>query len=337
VQPRAANTALYIALFPQLIAGPIVRYHDIARQLGGRRVTLDDFRYGVVRFLVGLAKKVLIANVMGQAADHIFSIPASDLDPATAWLGAVAYTLQIYFDFSGYSDMAIGLGRMFGFRFLENFDFPYISRSIREFWRRWHISLSNWFRDYVYVPLGGNRRAPARVYANLVIVFFLTGLWHGASWNFIVWGMYHGAFLVLERTPAGALLARMPALLQHAYVLFVVIVGWVFFRADDLGHALDYLAAMFAFGRPAYIDIYLVTTLSDEFTLMLIAGILLSGVHRLPPMVRIADSLWLRTERQRGLQAVAEIGHGLLTLLLFAYTVVHLAGSPYNPFLYFRF
>src|SRR5947208_3765821 len=201
-QKSPVHAALYLLLFPQLIAGPIIRYRDIADQLARRTVRLDDFAYGVRRFVIGLAKKVLIANVVAGPADAIFGMPAAQLSAAHAWLGIVCYTLQIYFDFSGYSDMAIGLGRMFGFRFPENFRWPYIAASVQEFWRRWHISLSTWFRDYLYVPLGGNRVPPARTYRNLVTIFFLCGLWHGASWNFVLWGLWHGAFLVVERVAA---------------------------------------------------------------------------------------------------------------------------------------
>jgi alginate O-acetyltransferase complex protein AlgI len=198
-QKSPVHAALYMLLFPQLIAGPIIRYRDIADQLACRMVTLDDFAYGVRRFVIGLAKKVLIANVVAGPADRIFGMPLAQLSMAHAWLGIICYTLQIYFDFSGYSDMAIGLGRMFGFRFPENFRWPYVATSIQDFWRRWHLSLSTWFRDYLYIPLGGNRVPLARQYRNLVTVFFLCGLWHGASWNFVIWGLWHGAFLVVER------------------------------------------------------------------------------------------------------------------------------------------
>ena len=198
-QKSPVHAALYLLLFPQLIAGPIIRYRDIADQLARRLVTVDDFGYGVRRFIIGLAKKVLVANVVAGPADRIFAMPVAELSAGHAWLGLTCYTLQIYFDFSGYSDMAIGLGRMFGFRFPENFRWPYIADSVQEFWRRWHISLSTWFRDYLYIPLGGNRVSPARRYVNLVTVFFLCGLWHGASWNFVIWGLWHGTFLVIER------------------------------------------------------------------------------------------------------------------------------------------
>ena len=237
VQRNPFDLGLYIALFPQLIAGPIVRYHDVARQLVERVVTRQGFAYGVERFVVGLGKKVLIANTLAVQADLIFAIPADQLTAPVAWFGLVCYTLQIYFDFSGYSDMAIGLGYMFGFRFLENFSHPYVAQSITEFWRRWHISLSTWFRDYLYVPLGGNRGSALRTYRNLVLVFFLCGLWHGASWSFVVWGLLHGFLLVIERMGLGRLMARWPRALRHAWTLFFVMIAWVFFRADSLPQA----------------------------------------------------------------------------------------------------
>jgi alginate O-acetyltransferase complex protein AlgI len=238
------DVALYIFFFPQLIAGPILRWSAIAPQIARRVVSREGFAEGVRRFVGGLAKKMIIANVVAVPADQIFALSGAELTPALAWLGAACYTLQIYFDFSGYSDMAVGLGKMFGFQFLENFDFPYISQSIKEFWRRWHISLSTWFRDYLYFPLGGNRRGEWRTCLNLVIVFFLCGLWHGASWTFVVWGLYHGFFLVLERTRFGGWVAGMPRLLRHGYALVVVMAGWVLFRADTFGHAITFLANM---------------------------------------------------------------------------------------------
>ena len=243
-QRNLVNMALYISFFPQLIAGPIIRYHDIAAQIENRNVTPDKFAYGIQRFIMGLGKKVLIANTLAMAADQVFAIPAAQLTTGLAWLGITCYTLQIYFDFSGYSDMAIGLGRMFGFEILENFNYPYISSSIREFWRRWHISLTNWFRDYLYIPLGGNRGTPARTYLNLLTVFFLCGLWHGASWTFVVWGLYHGAFLILERLKFGKLLNSAWSPVRHLYTILVFMVGWVFFRSDTLPYALEFLKAM---------------------------------------------------------------------------------------------
>ncbi len=240
--------ALYILLFPQLIAGPIIRWRDIADQLPSRPQRMADFAWGARRFVLGLGKKVLIANTLGRTADQIFALPAAELTMPLAWLGLVCYTLQIYFDFSGYSDMAIGLMRMFGFRILENFNYPYIASSIREFWRRWHISLSNWFRDYLYIPLGGNQRGRRRAYANLVIVFLLCGLWHGASWPFVLWGAWHGIFLVLERAGFDRVLARTGPF-AHLYALLAVMGGWVLFRCETLPQALSFYAALAGCGR----------------------------------------------------------------------------------------
>ena len=233
-QARVDSFGLYILLFPQLIAGPIIRYKDITAQLAQREAHRSDFVEGVRRFVIGLGKKVLVANTLGNVADQVFTIAPQELNTPAAWLGIVCYTLQIYFDFSGYSDMAIGLMRMFGFRVLENFNYPYIAQSIREFWRRWHISLSNFFRDYLYIPLGGNQRGKVRAYLNLSIVFLLCGLWHGANWTFIVWGAWHGLFLVLEHAGLGDLLERAWRPLRHAYVLAAVVSGWVLFRCDTL-------------------------------------------------------------------------------------------------------
>src|SRR6478736_9425249 len=239
--------ALYILLFPQLIAGPIIRWRDIASQLPQREERIADFAYGVRRFVLGLGKKVLIANTLGAVADRIFAMPTSELTTPLAWLGLVCYTLQIYFDFSGYSDMAIGLMRMFGFHILENFNYPYIARSIREFWRRWHISLSNWFRDYLYIPLGGNQRGARRAYRNLVVVFLLCGLWHGASWPFVLWGAWHGLFLVAERAGVGRMLERLGPM-SHAYALAVVMGGWVLFRSSTLARADIFYSALLGLG-----------------------------------------------------------------------------------------
>jgi alginate O-acetyltransferase complex protein AlgI len=234
------NLGLFISLFPQLIAGPIVRYHEIERQIMLRHSTIERFAGGIRRFIIGLAKKVLIANSMGFVADECFNMGMGELSTPLAWIGIVSYSLQIYFDFSGYSDMAIGLGKMFGFELPENFNFPYVARSIKEFWRRWHISLSSWFKDYLYIPLGGNRLGRHRTYVNLFIVFFVTGLWHGASWTFVVWGLVHGSFLVIEKLTDQRFPDRLPVFLQHIYTLFVVMMAWVLFRADTFGYAADF-------------------------------------------------------------------------------------------------
>jgi alginate O-acetyltransferase complex protein AlgI len=325
VQRNPLNVALYIAMFPQLVAGPIVRYHDVARQIAERVRSRADFAYGVRRFVVGLGKKVLIANVLGRFADRVFELETADLSPAVAWLGATAYGFQIYFDFSGYSDMAIGLGRMFGFRFLENFRYPYAAASVREFWRRWHISLSTWFRDYLYVPLGGSRVEPRRVYLNLVIVFFLCGLWHGAAWNFVVWGLLHGAFLVLERVGFGRVLERLPAAVGHVYTLLVVLVAWVFFRAETLPDALAYLGAMIAIGGERALPV--ATFLDRE--------VLLTFLVALPASLPIVPALARRLGDRLG--PAPALGRLAALSAVFGATVLYLVAGTYNPFIYFRF
>jgi alginate O-acetyltransferase complex protein AlgI len=322
-QKRPVEAALYLLLFPQLIAGPIIRYREIAAQLSARVHSEADFAIGVRRFIVGLAKKMLVANIVAVPADRIFAMPAAELTAAHAWLAVTCYTLQIYFDFSGYSDMAIGLGRMFGFRFPENFRYPYTATSIQDFWRRWHITLSAWFRDYLYVPLGGNRVGRRRLYANLLTVFFLCGLWHGASWTFVVWGLLHGAVLIAERVGLGARLDRAPRPVRHVYVLLVVMLTWVFFRADSFGHALAMLGAMAGLsgGAPtAYSASWYVT---PELMLALAAGIV-GSMPILPALARVR------------LQPAYALAHAALLLLLAA-SVLLIAARTYNPFIYFRF
>ncbi|QLA15037.1 MBOAT family O-acyltransferase [Desulfolutivibrio sulfoxidireducens] len=335
-QMSLPNTALYISLFPQLVAGPIVRYKDIAGQLISRHVDMGRFSRGVQRFVAGLGKKVLVANVVALPADKIFSIPPEQLTAPVAWLGILCYTLQIYFDFSGYSDMAIGLANMFGFKFMENFNYPYISRSLREFWRRWHISLSTWFRDYLYIPLGGNRCGPGRVRLNLVIVFFLTGLWHGASWNFIFWGLFHGAFLVAERGRFGKLLDEGPRIFGHAYAIVVFMVGWVFFRAADLTTAVGYLQAMFGFGTGSGMEWYVGLFVTPKLILVLCLGVV--GVTPVIPWIKARRERLLANRRTAalddGLEAVASL---VLTPAIFVLCAMSLASGTHNPFIYFQF
>ena len=330
------NVALYISLFPQLIAGPIVRYIDVAEQIRGRRVTTAGFAEGVQRFAIGLAKKMLIANSAAAVADAVFDIPDAQLGTAVAWLGIVCYTLQIYFDFSGYSDMAIGLGLMFGFRFLENFNYPYIGQSLTEFWRRWHISLSGWFRDYLYIPLGGNRGGAWRTYRNLLVVFALCGLWHGASWSFLAWGLFHGGFLVAERCGFGRVLERLPAILRHAYLLLLVMVGWVFFRADDLSHAATYLAAMAGFVAASSAEFHVGLWLDSGLWLALIAGAIGStpwlGWLRERRLLPDEGATW--GAATRGAVSLARLA--AVALLLLASASSMMAGT-HNPFIYFRF
>lgn len=332
------NTALYISLFPQLIAGPIVRYRDIARQLVERVVSIEKFSSGVQRFILGLGKKVLIANTVAAVVDRIFAVPAQNLTPALAWAGVLGYSLQIYFDFSGYSDMAIGLGRMFGFEFRENFNYPYISRSIREFWRRWHISLSTWFKDYLYIPLGGNRISPSRTYLNLVIVFFLTGLWHGSSWNFVLWGFFHGLFLVIERAGFERALGRVWVPLRYLYALLVVNVGWVFFRSENIGYAFSMLKTMAGFpeGQTDYLTISLL--MDREFYIVFVAGIIFST-----PVLPYARELYGRMLERAGASATTAVASGMRVFAFVSLVAVlllssmSLASGTYNPFIYFRF
>jgi alginate O-acetyltransferase complex protein AlgI len=334
-QKSPVHAALYLLLFPQLIAGPIIRYRDIADQLARRVVRLDDFAYGVRRFVVGLAKKTLVANIVAVPADRIFAMPAAQLDAGHAWLGIACYTLQIYFDFSGYSDMAIGLGRMFGFRFPENFRYPYIARTVQEFWRRWHISLSTWFRDYLFMPLGVYRVSLARMYGNLMIVFLLCGLWHGASWNFAVWGLFHGTFLVVERLGLAALVAKLAAPLRHAYLLVVIMIGWVFFRADTLSDAAAFLRAM-AGGGTADPTPYAVSWyLTREVWLALVAGVV-GSMPVVPALSRWADrdgQPW----PQPALVWLMDAAGTVTVMALFVASIMQMASHAYNPFIYFRF
>ena len=330
-QKNPVHAALYLLLFPQLIAGPIIRYRQIAAQLSARAVSFDDFADGTRRFIIGLGKKVLIANTVATAADGIFAMRPAELTAAHAWLGVSCYTVQIYFDFSGYSDMAIGLGRMFGFHFPENFLWPYISDTIQEFWRRWHISLSSWFRDYLYLPLGGSRISPARTYLHLVTVFFLCGLWHGASWNFVVWGLFHGTFLVLERGGLAAIMRPLRPSVRHVYVMLVVMVGWVFFRADTLAGAAAFLKAMAGLNSPAPTALTIQWYLKPDLELALVAGAI--GSVPIWPLI----GQW--RDRLRG--AVPALGVELaataaLALILIA-SIVQVAAGAYNPFIYFRF
>jgi alginate O-acetyltransferase complex protein AlgI len=334
-QKSPVHAALYLLLFPQLIAGPIIRYRDIADQLARRTVSLDDFAYGVRRFVLGLAKKVLVANVVAGPADQIFGMPSAQLTAAHAWLGVVCYTVQIYFDFSGYSDMAIGLGRMFGFRFPENFRWPYVADTVQDFWRRWHLSLSTWFRDYLYVPLGGNRVPPGRVYRNLVTVFFLCGLWHGASWTFVVWGLFHGAFLVVERLGVARALERVRAPVRHVYLLLVVMIGWVFFRADTLDAAVAYLGAMAGLSAGAPTPYAVGWFLTPEVALALAAGAI-GSTPVVPALARRVDRSLAAAKGPRVAWGLSAASTAALVGLLVA-SIMQMAARTYNPFIYFRF
>lgn len=320
--------ALYISLFPQLIAGPIVIYHDVANQIDHRETTPELTADGVRRFVLGLGKKLLLANTAGRMADLVFTATAQQLDIRVAWLGALCYCLQIYFDFSGYSDMAIGLGRMFGFQFLENFNYPYVSSSIKEFWRRWHISLSSWFRDYLYIPLGGNRKGKLRTEVNKGIVFFCTGLWHGASWNFVLWGLWHGVFIILEDLlPKGGKVRRA---IGHVTTPLIVLLGFVLFRADTLGDAGRIFSQMFTgVDFTLQSDALLRTLLSPLNILTVVLGTAFS----LPLLPRMKAYAQGEGKAAAALRAGSYLACGGLFLLC----VMNLAGSAFNPFIYFRF
>jgi len=333
------DVALYIFFFPQMIAGPILRWGAIGPQLRQRTVSRDMFADGVRRFVGGLAKKVLIADSVAAPADQIFSLPASQLSTPDAWLGILCYTLQIYFDFSGYSDMAVGMGKMFGFTFMENFNFPYLAQSLRDFWRRWHISLTTWFRDYLYIPLGGNRVSRGRTGLNLMAVFFLCGLWHGASLTFVVWGLYHGFFLAVERTRLGTWQAKLPQSLRHFYTILVVMMGWVLFRASTFtaaGHfflALFGLSPVLAFAGTS--GHYNMTNL-DVWAIAL--GILFSG-----PlwgwMLTVCAKLGQMSPRacHPVVQAFGSALEIVLLMALMLMIAINLANNTYHPFIYFRF
>lgn len=306
VQRSYANLLLYVALFPQLIAGPIVRYTDIAAQLENREMTLPGFSKGITRFVTGLGKKVLLANIAGQVATSLIGGDLSKASVLGAWLGIFAYTFQIYFDFSGYSDMAIGLGHMFGFTYVENFNYPYISKSITEFWRRWHISLSTFFRDYVYIPLGGNRRHQLR---NMFIVWALTGLWHGASWNFVLWGLYYFVFLAIEKLFLGKFLEKLPAVVGHAYALFIIVVGWVFFYFDDVSRLGQMLKLMFGFSGQAGVLPTDTVLLKNHLVFFLVA------IIACIPVSKLVKALLIRFSRKGPVQESLAGAAGILSLI----------------------
>lgn len=331
VQKNPFNVALYISLFPQLIAGPIVRYETVADQINSRKETLDDFSYGIERFILGLGKKVLIANTVGLIADQVFALEIENLSLLLSWIGIIAYTFQIYFDFSGYSDMAIGLGHMFGFKFLENFNYPYISKSITEFWRRWHISLSTWFRDYVYIPLGGNRVSKFKFFRNIFIVWFLTGLWHGAAWNFILWGLYYGCILVIEKFILGKYIEKLPRLFQHIYTMFFVVIGWLIFRTETIAFARDYLLIMLGIGNKPIVNPQAIYYLL-EYRYAFIIAILTS----MPIYPAIDEKL-----RKISLPAINSLIQFIIKPIflmgIFFLSTMYLVNSTFNPFIYFRF
>lgn len=342
-QHNILNFATYVTLFPQLIAGPIVQYKTVAKELAHRKVSLEDFSEGAFRFSIGLAKKVLLANQIGSLWNTISQL--HQMSAATAWLGAIAYSFQIYFDFSGYSDMAIGLGRMFGFHFLENFNFPYMSKTITEFWRRWHISLSSWFREYVYIPLGGNRKGMARQLFNIMVVWMLTGLWHGANWNFVMWGVYYGILLMIEKLFLLKWLNKAPAWIGHIYSMFLVVIGWTIFAQTDMSQLTTYLKTMFGIGVRG-VD-------SDFFYFLSCNAVLLV----LLVICSIDHRFWLKKLIARGSMKNADgegekegsiyniavdsvrftVAKSVIMLVLLIVSFAFLVGDSYNPFLYFRF
>lgn len=326
VQTNLPNFALYVTMFPQLIAGPIVQYADVDEQLASREVSWTKFGEGSMYFIRGLAKKVLLANTSGMIFTEVSGLAKGNIAVVTAWLGAFAYMFQIYFDFSGYSDMAIGLGKMFGFEFNMNFNYPYVSKSITEFWRRWHISLSSWFRDYVYIPLGGNRVSKIKHIRNLLIVWFLTGLWHGAAWNFVAWGLYYGVILIIEKYFLSPVLDRLPDVVRHIYSIVLVVIGWVLFFSSSFGQAADYIRVMFGAGAHGFADRESMYLLTSNLILWLIL------IFGSTPLVHFRYEHMLRSKKGN-----TTIINSVVYAALFIVCIAYLVTETYNPFLYFRF
>ncbi|EPY2292835.1 MBOAT family O-acyltransferase [Clostridium sporogenes] len=324
VNKNIFSVALYISFFPQLIAGPIVKYKDIDNQIRKRKEYMEYFGYGIERFVIGLSKKVIIADTVAGIADTIFSLSNVGIDQPTAWLGAICYTFQIYFDFSGYSDMAIGLGYMFGFKFMENFNYPYISKSITEFWRRWHISLSTWFKEYLYIPLGGNRKG--NTYLNLFIVFFTTGLWHGASWNFIAWGIWNGIFIIIEKIiNKKRWYIKIPSFIKTTITMFIVILGWVLFRANGLMDAINYLSIMFGINKA--------TTVTYQFSYFVNKKLVFWMIISIIGSTPIIGNMLRLYENKKIFQMLKTIFIGILLII----SIIFIVNSIYSPFIYFQF
>lgn len=324
-QKSIVNLGMYVTLFPQLIAGPIVRYETVAEEIENRKENFDEVVEGLKRFFIGLGKKVLIANQMALIADTIYGGDLATTGTVTLWLAAVSYTLQIYFDFSGYSDMAIGLGRMFGFHFLENFNYPYIAKSITDFWRRWHISLSTWFRDYVYIPLGGNRVSKLKWLRNILVVWLLTGLWHGASWNFILWGVYYGIILIIEKVFLGKIIEKLPKFLQHIYALFFIIIGWVIFRVEDFSQMGIVFQKMFTWQASGIVDNIILNF--DIFSSL--PYVLIGIIGSVPLLAKVRE--------KRKETSSYQIVSNLWAFGVFIVSICFLLVATYNPFIYFRF
>jgi alginate O-acetyltransferase complex protein AlgI len=338
VQKNPLHSGLYIALFPQLIAGPIVRYQHISPRLVNREVTLESFSIGIRRLIIGLGKKVLIANILAVPTDNIFALQSSELTTGLAWFGVICFALQIYYDFSGYSDMAIGLGHMFGFQFRENFNYPYICQSIREYWQRWHLSLTSWLRDYLYIPMGGNRVSPSRTILNLLTVFVLCGLWHGAKWTYLVFGLYHGFFMIIERTDGMKRFMARSQLMRHVYALLILMIGYVIFRTESLSYSGVMLAAMFGFPRGTGLGQNVAMHFNSSIGLALLFGIFGST-----PLF----SGFMNPERHEPVDGNAETNMRIVTgesavrfailIIILILSVMQLASGTYNPFIYFRF
>lgn len=327
VQKNPISFTLYMVLFPKIVQGPIARYKDLYEQINNRECSVDKFYYGIQRFIIGLAKKVIIADQLGIVVDQIFAKAPNENSIAIAWLGAVCYTLQIYFDFSGYSDMAIGLGKMLGFDFLENFNYPYISKNLTEFWRRWHISLSTWFRDYLYIPLGGNRKG--NMYFNLFVVFFVTGMWHGSAWNFIIWGLWHGLFLIIEKVlKVKKVQLKVPSLIKWFYTMLAVMLGWVLFRAPNLNYAIKYILVMFGLIGNTNVGFTIFWYLSPK----IIVVILLATICSIP----LKEAFSKISKPIEGTYFKV-IGINVYLLILFFISIMYVMTSTYNSFIYFKF
>lgn len=321
---------LYVSLFPQLVAGPIVRYSTVEKEITDRKVSIQDMCEGLERFIIGFAKKIILANKLGELADLVYD--GEVFFTTTIWLAAFAYMLQIYFDFSAYSDMAIGLGRIFGFHFNENFNFPYISKSVTEFWRRWHISLSTWFRDYIYIPLGGNRCKKSRWLFNLFIVWFVTGMWHGASWNFIIWGLYYYCFLLIEKLFLNKYMHKIPSVIQHLYAIFIVLIGWVIFRVEDVSQIVQVLKIMFS-NHITTTSLQMTEMYLCKYGIYIVLAIILSA-----PIYNYINRKIFNSLNKEGTRLSIALGTKyVLLLILFFVTVLFLVNSTYNPFIYFRF
>lgn len=329
VQKNLISFGAYVTMFPQLIAGPIVQYKTIDHQLRTRKETAAQFAYGIHRFMIGLGKKVLLANNAGALWDTVRSMEHTQIPVVMSWMGLAAYTFQLYFDFSAYSDMAIGLGHMFGFRFLENFNYPYISKSITEFWRRWHISLSTWFRDYVYIPLGGNRVGVWKHIRNILVVWMLTGIWHGASWNFVLWGLYYGVLLLIEKFVLGKYLKKLPGVFQHIYCMFFVMLGWNLFVFDDMSAGISFARALFGTYGAGFCSRETLYLLYNNAVLMVL---LILGSTQLP--ARAGN--WI-CAKLRGKETILTIVKNVFYVGIFLLSVAWLVDASYNPFLYFRF